>query len=59
MKQCYSCHETKPIEEFYKHQSTKGRREGRCKSCKHARAKELYLPVKNGHYPVFRKQLTN
>lgn len=42
MKQCNTCHETKPLSEFNKKSSTKDGLERYCKSCHQARNKKHY-----------------
>jgi hypothetical protein len=46
-KTCYICEETKPLNEFYRHPTSKGGHEGRCKRCVAQYGKELIARKKN------------
>lgn len=43
MKQCFKCHETKSLDEFYKHPQTTDGRLGKCKTCTKKDVQENYI----------------
>jgi hypothetical protein len=42
MKECYQCHKTKPLKDFYKHSHTSDGHRGYCKDCASKNSAERY-----------------